>query len=51
MWADHFKNILKQEQYRNAFEIKGPYGLPFRPLIGIKAPAIAIEIGLKTKLT
>ncbi len=41
--------ILTQEKYHHQFNVKGPYALPFAPLIGIKSPAIALEIGLKTK--
>jgi N-acetylmuramoyl-L-alanine amidase len=28
------------------FDISGPYQLPFKPLIGIQSPAIAIELGI-----
>jgi len=50
LWTESFKNILKQDNYKKLFELKGPYGLPFKPLIGVRAPAIAFEIGLKNKL-
>jgi N-acetylmuramoyl-L-alanine amidase len=42
-------SILTQEKYHHQFNVKGPCALPFAPLIGIKSPAIALEIGLKTK--
>jgi N-acetylmuramoyl-L-alanine amidase len=48
-WIERFKLVLKNDVYKNLFEVKGPYGLPLRPLIGIKSPAIALEIGLKNK--
>lgn len=35
--------------YKKQFDCKGPYKLPLKPLIGIKAPAIVIEAGLKHK--
>lgn len=45
-WAQQ----LKQAFEKNAFwAVKGVYSIPFKPLIGIKAPAIGIEIGLKNK--
>lgn len=30
-------------------DVRGVYGLPFKPLVGIKVPAMAIEIGLRNK--
>ncbi len=35
--------------YKKQFDCKGPFKLPLHPLIGIKAPAILIEAGLKHK--
>ena len=32
-------------------DVQGVFKLPFKPLIGIKAPALAIEIGLQSKDT
>lgn len=29
--------------------VRGVFGLPFKPLVGIKVPALAIEIGLRNK--
>ncbi len=54
----HLLNISKTLQYINDFKktlsnkidkfiFKNYYGIPFKPLIGIKAPAIAMEAGLK----
>ena len=45
-WADMIKNNLTQE---HAFEIKGPFGIPFKSLIGITTPALALEAGIKNK--
>lgn len=42
-WA----NQLAQKFVSTKAQIMGPYQLPFKPLIGIKAPAIGIEIGLQ----
>jgi N-acetylmuramoyl-L-alanine amidase len=37
---------LQHEKYSKIFQIAGPFGIPFKPLLGILAPAIAIEFGL-----
>ena len=41
------KNCLSEKKYTRLYDLKGCFGLPFKPLIGIKAPAIAIEVSLK----
>ncbi len=41
--------VLTSDSYKNQFECKELQKLPFKPLIGIKAPAIAFEAGIKTK--
>jgi hypothetical protein len=43
------ERILRDTQYAHLFMLHGLYTLPFAPLIGIKKPALAIEIGLKHK--
>ena len=48
-WAELFVQVLQQEQYNKNFSCHGYYRLPFKPLVGIKSSAIAIEIGLKHK--
>jgi hypothetical protein len=48
-WGTYLKNSLHHDHYKRLFDVKGLYGIPFRPLIGIKAPALALEIGLKNK--
>ncbi|TET05772.1 hypothetical protein E3J79_04515 [Candidatus Dependentiae bacterium] len=46
-WIQNMKQILSQENYAALFDVKGPYALSFKPLIGIKTPAIAIEASLR----
>jgi N-acetylmuramoyl-L-alanine amidase len=46
-WIQTMKQSLLQENYASLFEVKGPHAVPFKPLIGIKAPAIAMEASLK----
>lgn len=48
-FAQQILNALQQKKYTKYFEVKGLFKLPFKPLIGIKAPAVAIEASLKTK--
>ncbi len=44
-YINDFKKIFSSKL--NKFIFKGFYGIPFKPLIGIKSPAIAMEAGLK----
>jgi N-acetylmuramoyl-L-alanine amidase len=44
--ADSIKKSLITSK---KLDCKGPFGIPFKPLVGVKAPAIALEIGLKDK--
>lgn len=44
-----FKKELSDQKYNSLWSIAGPYSLPIKPLIGIIAPSIALEIGLKNK--
>lgn len=48
-WSALFKKALQSEPHAKLFSCKGIYKLPFKPLIGIKAPAFAFEAGLKTR--
>lgn len=48
-YTQDLATTLTNDPYKKLFDFHGPFGFPFRPLIGIKAPAIAIEIGLKEK--
>lgn len=49
MWGEIFLNIFSNKNYSKFFQPQGLFGIPFTPLIGIKAPAIAVEVGLKNK--
>jgi len=46
-YAGQLKNVLESDHYASLFECKGVFAIPFKPLIGIQAPAIGLEIGLK----
>ncbi|HEV2600857.1 MAG TPA: N-acetylmuramoyl-L-alanine amidase [Candidatus Babeliales bacterium] len=48
-WATTMQKQLSNASYQKQFDCKGCFYLPFAPLIGVKSPAIALEIGLKTK--
>lgn len=48
-WALLIKNTLEKSIFSKYFQYKGIFSLPFKPLAGIKVPAIAFEIGLKNK--
>ena len=43
----NFKTIAAQEPFVQQCELVGPYALPYKPLLGITAPSIGIEIGLR----
>jgi len=44
-----FYKTMSQPSYQSVCTVLGPYSLPIKPLIGIIAPSIAIEAGLKDK--
>lgn len=44
--GEHMVKTLEKRKYRTIFTCQKLVGLPFKPLSGIKAPAIGIEIGL-----
>ncbi len=48
-WGNIFLDVLQDKQCSKYFQPYGLFGIPFLPLIGIKSPAIAIEVGLKNK--
>jgi N-acetylmuramoyl-L-alanine amidase len=48
-WGTTMERVLRDAQYGHLFVFRGLYTIPFAPLIGIKKPAIAFEIGLKQK--
>ena len=49
IWADHIQLVLNTKTYKKLFQYKGMFNLPFRPIIGVKAPAMAFEMSLKHK--
>ncbi len=44
-----FKKALSASSTHYNYAVRDFFGLPFKPLIGIQAPALALEIGLKNK--
>jgi N-acetylmuramoyl-L-alanine amidase len=48
-WANALYQQLNQENYKRFFEAHKPCKLPFKPLIGIKAPAFGLEISIKNR--
>jgi len=48
-WAHNIQDIFLLEENKKRFEFCGLRSLPFKPLIGVKAPAIGIEVGLCAK--
>lgn len=44
-----FNKELSHQQYQSIYTVSGPYSLPIKPLIGVIAPSIAFEMGLKSK--
>ena len=43
------KKSLERPEYNHLFDVKGLFGIPFKPLIGIVCPALGIEASLKAK--
>ncbi len=48
-WGSIFLEVLSHKECSKYFKPCGFFGIPFTPLLGIKSPALAIEIGLKNK--
>lgn len=48
-WGKLILETLQDKKNSKFFKPRGLFGIPFVPLIGIKAPAIAVEVGLKNK--
>jgi hypothetical protein len=46
-WATTLAQGLNADEYKTLFFLRGPYKLPFKPLLGIKVPAIGLEMSLK----
>ncbi|MBM17788.1 MAG: hypothetical protein CL947_01810 [Epsilonproteobacteria bacterium] len=47
MMGKKFLQILKNKEINPHFAPRGLFAVPFKPLLGVKAPAIAIEAGLE----
>ncbi len=47
--AEIIKTGLDEKQYNPLLEVKGILGIPFKPLIGISSPAVALELSLPKK--
>ena len=48
-WGNQIIETLKNKTISPFFEPHQLFGIPFKPLLGIKAPALAIEVGLRNK--
>ncbi len=48
-WAHSLLRYFQEATDNKLFYCKGIYSLPFKPLMGIKAPAFGLELGLKDK--
>ena len=44
-----FAKELAHKQYQSMYTVAGPYKLPLKPLIGVIAPSVAFDMGLKSK--
>ncbi|MFH1643806.1 MAG: hypothetical protein ABIA74_01395 [bacterium] len=40
------KECFSQMDNQKKFDFYGPYGIPFKPLVGVTAPAIGLEVGI-----
>jgi len=47
--AQTFLHHLQQKNLNSSFAVQGVFAIPCRPLMGIKAPALCIEAGLRSK--
>jgi hypothetical protein len=48
-WCNTVSQVLTRDEHKRLFDFYGVVDLPFKPLIGIKAPAFACEAGLRDK--
>lgn len=48
-FGEEIEKIFKSKNFRTIFNYNGFFGIPAKPLIGVKAPSIAIEVGLMQK--
>lgn len=47
--ANQFSSLLADSQYHKFFDVSKPYGIPLKPLVGIIAPALLIEMSLPSQ--
>lgn len=47
-YIEQVKQFLSQESSIKKCEVYGPFGIPYKPLLGIESPAFALELGLTT---
>ncbi len=45
-WAQKIANVLSSADNSKWFSVVGPYAIPLKPMVGIIAPSLLIEIGL-----
>jgi hypothetical protein len=45
-FATKLKTFLSQESYKKSFDCLGIFGIPLKPLVGIVAPAICLELSI-----
>jgi N-acetylmuramoyl-L-alanine amidase len=48
-WASVMYNLIAQPEYQRLVKVHEPLGIRAKPLLGIQAPALIIEMGLKKK--
>lgn len=48
-YATKLKNILSQQNYKKSFDCLGVFGVPIKPLAGIVAPAICLELSISSQ--
>ncbi len=48
-WVNLIQSSCNKTEYKKKFKMVNTHKLPFKPLIGITAPSIGIEAGLKEK--
>lgn len=49
IWGQSMLETFTEKKWSKFFMAHGLIGMPFLPLIGIKAPALALEVGLQNK--
>lgn len=47
--AKIFSQLFKEKNFNSIFAVRGIFGVPISPLIGVAAPAIYLEAGLRNK--